>query len=564
LRTLDARVTGWEVVTSSMNDARTRGAMSDHQAAMTIPGVLHATARDLPDAEAYACGSVRLTYAMLADRVREVARACIASEIGKGDRVALWAPNSERWAIAALGIVSTGAILVPINTRLKGAEARYILETSQASKLIVEEGFLGLSFVGMLREADGDAISAVPVASLPDLDEIIVFGTPEVTGVATFASFLDRAEGVSDATAAEVAHSVSPDDVSDIIFTSGTTGRPKGAMLLHGQTIKLYTAWSDNAGLTHGDRYLGVNPFFHCFGYKAGLLACVIKGATMVPVAAFDPVETMALIEAERLSIAPGTPTLYISLLDHPRRGEFDLSSLRIAVTGGSVVPTALIRRMRDDLGFETVINAYGLTEASGTVTGCRPDDTDEVIANTSGRAFPDVEVKVVGHSGEALPPGESGEIYVRGYNVMAGYYRDPDATAKAIDAEGWLHTGDVGVQDIHGNLRITDRTKDMFVVGGYNAYPAEIEQVVMHHDAVSEVAVIGMPDDRLGEVGRAYVVLRPGTDVSEEDLLAYCREHLANYKVPRTVTFADSLPRNGMGKVDKVALRALATQGAS
>jgi acyl-CoA synthetase (AMP-forming)/AMP-acid ligase II len=538
--------------------------MSDHDAAMTIPGVLHATARDHPGVEAYACGSERITFGALADRVRELARALLACGIGKGDRVALWAPNSDRWAVAALGVVSTGAILVPINTRLKGSEARYILETSQASKLIVEEGFLGLSFVGMLRETDDGLNATSPVSALPDLDEIIVFGSPDVAGVTTFSDFLSRAEGVTDAAAASAADAVSPDDVSDIIFTSGTTGRPKGAMLLHGQTIKLYTAWSDNAGLVQGDRYLGVNPFFHCFGYKAGLLACIIKGATMVPVAAFDPVETMALIEAERISIAPGTPTLYISLLDHPRRSEFDLSSLRIAVTGGSVVPTALIRRMRDDLGFETVINAYGLTEASGTVTGCRPDDPDEIIANTSGRPFPEVEVKVVGQDGETLLPGESGEVFVRGYNLMAGYYRDPDATAKAIDAEGWLHTGDVGVQDEQGNLRITDRTKDMFVVGGYNAYPAEIEQVVMHHDAVSEVAVIGMPDERLGEVGRAYVVLRPGTDLSEDDLVAYCRERLANYKVPRSVVFAGSLPRNGMGKVDKLALREIAAQGSS
>jgi acyl-CoA synthetase (AMP-forming)/AMP-acid ligase II len=301
---------------------------------------------------------------------------------------------------------------------------------------------------------------------------------------------------------------------------------------------------------------LGVNPFFHCFGYKAGLLASIIRGATLLPVAVFDAVATMALIEAERINIAPGTPTLYISLLDHPRRGEFDLSSLRVAVTGGSVVPNVLVKRMRQDLGFRTVINAYGLTESCGFATSCHSDDSDEIIANTSGRAVEGTEVVIAGQNGDLLGPGEPGEVLVRGYNVMSGYYENPAATAVAIDANGWLHTGDVGVLDERGNLKITDRTKDMFVVGGYNAYPAEIEQVIMHHDSVSEVAVIGVADDRMGEVGRAYVVLRPEASVDEQELIEYCRARLANYKVPRSVKIVESLPRNGSGKVDKLAIR--------
>jgi acyl-CoA synthetase (AMP-forming)/AMP-acid ligase II len=533
--------------------------MTQEQSAATIPEALFATVRAYPDVEAVVCGPVRLTYAELDARVRSVARALMASGVVKGDRVALWAPNSERWVVTALAVVSTGAILVPVSTRFKGAEARHILETSQASKVVIEEGFLDLSFVEMLRDVNAPAGSHPPGTTLANLDEIIVFGPLKSEGVTAFDTFLERGSAVSESALAAASASVSASDVSDIIFTSGTTGRPKGVMLQHGQTVRLYTAWSENAGLQPGDRFLGVNPFFHSFGYKAGLVACVIKGATMLPVAFFDPVATMALIEAERISFAPGTPTLYISLLDHPRRREFDLSSLRVAVTGGSVVATALIRRMRDDLGFTTVINAYGLTEACGTVTGCRRDDPDEVIAKTSGRPFDDVEVRIVGQSGETLGPGESGEVYVRGYNVMAGYYRDPVATAQAIDAQGWLHTGDIGVQDERGNLRITDRTKDMFVVGGYNAYPAEIEQVIMHHESVSEVAVIGVPDERMGEVGRAYVVLRPGARARAEELVEYCRLQLANYKVPRAVLFVDSLARNGSGKVDKIALRELA-----
>jgi acyl-CoA synthetase (AMP-forming)/AMP-acid ligase II len=522
----------------------------------TIPAALASTVRQFPDVEAVVCGQTRLTYAELAQRVRTATRAFMASGVAKGDRVALWAPNSERWLVTALAVVSTGAILVPVNTRLKGAEARHILGTSQASILVVEDGFLDLALVDMLREGGDPPTAGAPVPALRDLRELIVFGPSDLAEVTTFDAFLARADNVSEAAAEAASQSVSPEDPSDIIFTSGTTGRPKGAMLLHGQTIRLYTAWSDNAGLTAGDRFLGVNPFFHCFGYKAGLLACVIKGATMVPVAVFDAVATMALIEAERINIAPGTPTLYISLLDHPRRHEFDLSSLRVAVTGGSVVPTALVKRMRSDLGFATVLNAYGLTEACGFVTSCRPDDSDEIISKTSGRPVDGVEVVIVGSQGERLGPGEHGEVLVRGYNLMAGYYQDPESTAEVIDRDGWLHTGDVGIQDEQGNLSITDRTKDMFVVGGYNAYPAEIEQVIMHHDAVSDVAVIGVPDARMGEVGQAYVVLRQRGGASERELLDYCRSHLANYKVPRTIEIVESLPRLGSGKVDKLALR--------
>jgi acyl-CoA synthetase (AMP-forming)/AMP-acid ligase II len=536
--------------------------MTTDASVATIPAALASTVRDYHDVEAVVCGETRLTFAELAQRVRTAARAFMASGIAKGDRVALWAPNSERWLITSLAVVSTGAILVPVNTRLKGAEARHILDTSHSSILVVEDGFLDLPLVEMLR-GGGSPTADAPIPSLPDLKEVIVFGTTSLAHVTTFASFLERASRISVARAEEAAASVSPDDPSDIIFTSGTTGRPKGAILRHGQTIRLYTAWSDIAGLKARDRFLGVNPFFHCFGYKAGLLACVIKGATMVPVAIFDPVVTMELIEKEHINIAPGTPTLYITLLDHPRRREFDLSSLRVAVTGGSVVPTALVRRMRSDLGFETVLNAYGLTEASGFVTSCRPDDSDEIISNTSGRPVEGVEVVIVSSNGETLGPGEPGEVLVRGYNLMLEYYENPEATAAAIDHDGWLHTGDVGVLDEVGNLKITDRTKDMFVVGGYNAYPAEIEQVIMHHDGVSEVAVIGVPDARMGEVGQAYVVVRQDAVTNEQELYDYCQSRLANYKVPRIIKFVESLPRNGSGKVDKLLLRQTAAETA-
>jgi acyl-CoA synthetase (AMP-forming)/AMP-acid ligase II len=301
---------------------------------------------------------------------------------------------------------------------------------------------------------------------------------------------------------------------------------------------------------------LVVSPFFHTFGYKAGMLACLLQRATLLPVQVFDVESTLALIERERASVIPGAPTLYTTLLEHPTRSSYDISSVRLAVTGASVVPTELIRRMRDELGFDSVLTAYGLTESCGYATGCRRGDPDEVVSLTSGRAIPDVEVVVVDGDGKPVPAGEPGEVLVRGYNVMVGYWEDPEATAAAVDSEGWLHTGDVGVLDDAGNLRITDRLKDMYVVGGFNAYPAEVEQVLVRHEGVSEAAVIGVPDDRLGEVGKAYVVPRAGAQPTSDELIAWCKERLAGYKVPRTVELVDALPRNATGKVDKKLLR--------
>ncbi len=317
-------------------------------------------------------------------------------------------------------------------------------------------------------------------------------------------------------------------------------------MLTHGQTLRMYLTWSELAGLREGDRYLIVNPFFHTFGYKAGVLDCLLRGATMVPQAVFDVDALLELVARHRITVLPGPPALYSAILAHPDRDRYDLSSLRVAVTGAAVVPVALIERMRSELTFQTVLTAYGLTESCGTVTMCRPGDDPVTVATTSGRAVPGVEVRVA---------PDTGEVLVRGYNVMRGYFEDEAATRSTVDAEGWLHTGDVGVLDERGYLRITDRLKDMYIVGGFNTYPAEIEQVLARHPAVAEAAVVGVPDERLGEVGRAFVVPRTGVDAAE--LIRYCREHLANYKVPRSVVFLDALPRNAGGKVLKGELRA-------
>ncbi len=506
---------------------------------LTLPAVLRAAATDSPDIEAVVSGAARLTFAALQDAVTAFARAALANGVRPGDRVAIWAPNTERWVISALGAVSVGAVLVPVNTRFKGEEAHHVLASTGASLLIVDDGFLDAARVSMLAALE----------PLPDLRTVVRCET------AAWDDFLAGGAAVPAADAEAAATAVGPNDVSDIIFTSGTTGRPKGAMVTHGQSVRLFTEWAANVGLVAGDRMLVVSPFFHSFGYKAGIVACLVTRATLLPVTVLDVDATLDLIERERATVVPGAPTLYTTFLEHPSLSSYDVSSVRLAVTGASVVPTELIRRMRDELGFTSVLTAYGLTECCGYATGCRQGDPDDVVSLTSGRAVDGVEVCVVDGAGVPLPAGEPGEVLVRGYNIMVGYWDDPVATAAAVDALGWLHTGDVGVLDDEGNLRITDRLKDMYVVGGFNAYPAEVEQVLVRHEAVSEAAVIGVPDARLGEVGRAFVVPRAGAHPEESELVAWCRERLAGYKVPRTVVVVDALPRNATGKVDKKLL---------
>jgi len=513
----------------------------------TIPEVVARAAQRFGDREGLVDGDLRLTFAELADRIDEAARALVATGIRAGDRVAVWAPNAAEWVFAALGVHCAGGVVIPVNTRFKGHEAADILERSGARVLFTVTDFLDTDYVALL---DG-------VGRPANLEEVVVLRGTAPPGTTSWTDFLGRAAGIPREASAARAAAVEPGDVCDILFTSGTTGRPKGAMLGHGATVRAFTAWTDVVGLQEGDRYLIVNPFFHAFGLKAGILACLVTGATIVPHPVFDVPSVMRRVEEERITMLPGPPAIYQTILDHPDLASFDLSTLRLAVTGAATVPVEMIRRMRSELTFRTIVTGYGLTESTGIATMCRHDDEPETIANTAGRAIPDVEVLVVDDKGAEVPRGEPGEVVVRGYNVMQGYFGDPEATAEAIDADGWLHTGDVGVMDERGYLRITDRTKDMFIVGGFNAYPAEIEQLIMRHPDVSQVAVVGVPDHRLGEVGKAFVVPRPGSAVDPDALIAWCREQMANYKVPRHVEVLGALPLNASGKVLKYELRA-------
>ncbi|WP_264062464.1 FadD3 family acyl-CoA ligase [Mycobacterium montefiorense] len=457
------------------------------------------------DAEAVVDGPLRFTFVELIGRIRCAAGAFAELGIDKGDRVAIWAPNSAEWIVAAFGLLTAGGVLVPVNTRFKTGEAGDIIARSEVKAVLVQKGFLSQDYT-------------VPA------------GTPVIDLKSDFLSSGSPFE-----------RPVSGGDISDIIFTSGTTGRPKGAMMNHRQTLRMYEEWATLADLRRGDRYLQINPYFHTFGLKAGLITSFLRGATMLPVAVFDVDTVVELIARERITMLPGPPTLYHSLLTVGDKSK--LSTLRAGVTGAADIPVELVRRIHDELPFQTLMTGYGLTEA-GNVTLSLPGDSFEDVATTAGVPCEGVEVRIA----------DDGEVLARGYGVMQGYLDDPAATAEAIDGDGWLHTGDLGEFTETGRLRVVGRKKDMFIVGGFNAYPAEIEGFLLSHPAVAQAAVIGVPDERLGQVGKAFVVLN-GVAAADE-LIDWCRDRMAGFKVPRAVQFLDSLPLNATGKVMKDQLR--------
>jgi acyl-CoA synthetase (AMP-forming)/AMP-acid ligase II len=515
-----------------------------HFAELTIPQLVQNAAKQFGARSAIEDGDIHLTYAQLEQERVRAAKAFIAAGIQHGDRIAVWAPNVAEWIIASIGLQSVGAILVPINTRMKGAEAGYVLRASGAKLLLTVSGFLDLDYPAMLKNE-----------TLPDMQQMICLRGQSDLCI-SWQDFLTKGAHVSDADVTARTAQVKPGDVSDLIFTSGTTGNPKGVKTGHGQNINVFAVWSELVGLTENDRYLIVNPFFHSFGYKAGWLACLIRGTAILPMAVFDAAKILERIGTDKISVLPGPPTLYQTILAFPNLKDYDISNLRLAVTGAAAIPVSLIHQMRNEMGFKTVLTAYGLTESCGVVTMCRDGDDAEIIATTSGRAIPDVEVRCVNEDGVEVARGEPGEIVVRGYNVMQGYFNNDEETAKTIDKDGWMHTGDIGVMDANGYLKITDRMKDMFIVGGFNCYPAEIENMLATCEGVAQSAVIGIPDERMGEVAMAYIVPRAGSDLTAEKVVAWCKQNMANYKVPRRVEIVEAFPLNATGKVMKFVLR--------
>ncbi len=511
-----------------------------------IPSMVAASAARFGPKPAIVDGDTEITYAELVERSRRFGAALVASGIGPGDRVAIWAQNSAEWIVAALGLFAAGAVLVPINTRFKGAEAADILRRSRARVLVTVTDFLGTDYVTMLSDTG---------VELPHLATVVAADGGSRAAAEPWDEWTDRATEEALAEVDRCSATIGADDPSDILFTSGTTGIPKGVVQTHGRTLQVATDWVSMTGLNADDRYLMVNPYFHMFGLKAGILAAVCAGATMLPVPVFDVDGVLAMVAEHGVTVLPGPPTLYQGILDHPDRSAYDLSTLRVAVTGAADIPVELIRRLDEESTFSTIITGYGLTEG-GTAAATSPGDDVETIATTVGRPRPGFELRIVDDRDVDQPPGAPGEILLRGGSIMSHYLDDPEATSAALSLDGWLRTGDLGVVDPSGYLRIVGRSKDMYIVGGFNAYPAEIENALLRHPDVQQVAVIGVPDERLGEVGMAFAVLSPGASLTGQDLIAWSRDEMANYKVPRFVELVDELPLNATGKVVKELLR--------
>ncbi|MDQ8757595.1 FadD3 family acyl-CoA ligase [Sphingosinicella sp. LHD-64] len=509
---------------------------------LTIPHLALASAHRWPTAEAVVDGARRLSFADLAAQMEEAAAAFVAAGLQPGDRVGLWLPNGLDWIVACLGLHAAGGILVPLNTRYKAEEARYILARAGVRMVVAADDFLGVRY--------GELTAGLGV---PSLERVVTAG---VGG--NWPDFISAAGVPARAEVRNRIDALTEDSVSDIMFTSGTTGNPKGAVTTHGQTIRTAQQWGRATTLAAGDRFLILWPLFHTSGYKGAWIPSLSVGATVLPMATLDMPLLLDIVERERVTFLPGPPPLFQTLLAMPDRKPGMLESLRVSVTGGTSVAPSMIEAMRRELGIPIVLTGYGLTETCGTATMTGPGDPPEIVAVSCGRAIEGVELACVDDDNRPVPVGQPGEVVIRGMNVMRGYLDDPEATAQAIDADGWLHSGDIGVLDAAGYLRITDRKKDMFIVGGYNCYPAEIEKMLLAHPAILQVAVAGVPDERMGEVGKAYVVRKQDHVLEAEELIAWSRERMANFKVPRHVAFVPELPTNATGKVQKFRLAEL------
>ncbi|MCK2219630.1 AMP-binding protein [Actinomadura sp. ATCC 31491] len=508
----------------------------------TLPRMLRDQAERHPGHQVLAAGDARGTPAELRRAASAVARGLIALGVEPGDRVALWGVNSAYWVEHVLGVWDAGAVVVPLSPRFKGIEAAELIARTGTKVLITGDGPAGTRLAGLLPSPP----------SLPGLRHTLVPPGAELRALG---------ERVPEREAEERALAVRPGDLCEIMSTSGTTGAPKGVMLDHSQVLRGYWDWSEIVTLDEHDRYPVIAPFSHGFGLNAGLVACLLRRATMLPVPAFSPDALMSLISRERVTVLAGPPTLFHRILEELERGSWDVSSLRVAICGAAAVPAALITRLAERVGLERMINAYGLMEGT-VVSMTRAGDPIEVVARTTGRPVPGIEVKVVDDDGKEVAPGERGEILQRGYGVMRGYWDDPARTAEVVDADGWLHTGDVGVLDADGNLAVVDRKKELYIVNGFNVSPAEVESLLLREGSPAQVAVVGVPDASAGEAGVAFVVPRPGARVVPEELIGWARANMSDYKVPKRVVVVDALPANVNGKIDKRELRRRASGG--
>ena len=523
---------------------------------VTFPEMLRDVAARHPDQEALVDGALRLRFPEMLAEAERLARGLQSLGIVRGDRVAVWASNDWRWVVTAWAIWELGAVITPLSTRWKPAEVAPLLAKTEAKVLVAASEAAGAPLLPGLAAFCGRG-RARPFESLEALEGVVelaadsTLAPTELVGGLSFEALRQRGDTASSYDPS----AVTPDALCQILFTSGTTGIPKGVQLHQRQLLQAYWDWSWFAALRPGDRFMVIPPYSHGFGINGGILSCAMRGTTNLPVPVFDPAAALELIERERISIMSGPPALFATLIDQVRFDQTDTSSLHTALIGAAAVPTEIILRMQERIGISHVCNGYGLIEGS-VVSMTRPDDSVDVVTTTTGRAMPGVEVRIVDDEGEEVPRGERGEVWLRSQGIMSGYFRDPDQTAEAMTEEGFLKTGDIGVMDPAGHIAVVDRKKDMYISGGFNAYPAEIENRLLEREDIAAVAVVGVPDERLGEVGHAFVVAARTERLDPQAIRDWAREHLANYKVPRRVHVVESLPLNPNGKVRKDVLR--------
>jgi fatty-acyl-CoA synthase len=527
--------------------------------ALTLGQMVDRAAAQHPDREAIVFKKERVTYAELKRRADDFARGLLALGLGPGDHVVLWMPNRVEWAVANLGLAKIGAVTVTCNSRYKALEVDYVLRQSDARALIMVDRFeaAAIGYLSILRELcpGGDR------AAFPMLRHVIVLGGTRPAGAVGF----DEVErsGRGGAGAALDAIVIRPEAAVEMLYTSGTTGEPKGCLLSHGNMYFKCRVYTELHGWTSADRYLVPVPYFHIFGSMGGIAANCLVASTQVLMDVFDPLEALRLIEAERVTIFSGVPTMFITILGHPAFPRHDLRSLRTGSIGAAPVPVEIMRRIIDrerGLGMDAQV-VYGLTEATGGTHWTRSGDPIEKRVATVGVRTSEIEDRVVDPAtGRELPPGEEGELCVKGPTLMMGYYNKPQATAEKI-RDGWLHTGDMAVKDADGYVRITGRLTDMIIVGGFNTYPAEIENFFLKHPKVLDVSIVGVPDPIMGEAVMAFVIPREGVTIEPEEIVAFARGKIANFKVPKYVEIVERFPLTGSGKVQKFKQKAYAVE---
>lgn len=535
---------------------------------ITIGDLLDETAGQYPEKEAlvYHERGLRYSFAQFQDICNQAARGFLSLGIQKGENIAIWATNVPEWVISQYATAKMGGVLVTVNTSYRTHELEYLLRQSESTTLLLIDSYRDANYLGMLREICPELDTCEPgklhSARLPHLKNVIYIGEERQPGMFLWQDLMERANLIQEEERIARQQSLTPDDVINMQYTSGTTGFPKGVMLSHTNIVNNAIKVAECQRLGVQDRVCIPVPFFHCFGCVMGTLACVATGATMVPVIAFDPGIVLLVVEKERCTALYGVPTMFIAELNHPTFAERDLSSLRTGIMAGSLCPIEVMKNVVHKMGIRDITIAYGQTESSPVITQTVPEDSIERKVSTVGRPHAGVEAKVIDPAtGESLPQGVQGELCTRGYLVMKGYYNMPEQTAQAIDADGWLHTGDLATMDEDGYFQITGRLKDMIIRGGENIYPREVEEFLYTHPKVLDVQVVGVPDPKYGEQVLACIRVKPGEALTEEEVLEYCQGKIARYKIPRYIQVVDEYPMTASGKIQKFKLREQAIQ---